>query len=166
MANKVYQHDETAILWQSASYDHAFFITGTPGALGPAAGRQGAVRDFGTAARPRRFVWRARITPTTTCVVGQMVTVYWKTGDGTTYDNNDGTTDLAVTALDKLRNCMILGAIQIDKLNAADVMSASGEVELSSRYGMPIFWNGTANALSGTMTTYGFSLTPVPDEVQ
>jgi len=161
MANKVYQHDETAITWKSGG---TYMITCT--SLGAAAGRQGAVHDFGTAARCRRYVWRAWMKPTTTCVLGQMVTIYWKTGDGTVYDNDIGTTDTATgLTVDKLRNLMVLGAIQIDHTNTADVMATSGEVELSSRYGMPTFWNGTANALSGTVGDFGFSLTPVPDEV-
>jgi hypothetical protein len=94
-----------------------------------------------------------------------MVTIYWKTSDGTHADNDDGTGDAAVSAIDKLRNLMVLGVIQIDE-NAAVEMVASGEFEMSSRHGAPVWWNATAQTLSTTAADFGFSLTPVPDEVQ
>jgi hypothetical protein len=161
MANKAYQHDESAITWRSSTGTELLTCT----SLGAAAGRQGAHHDFGTAARARRFAWRAWIVPGATRVVGQLVTVYFKTSDGTNHDNDDGTGDIAVSAADKTRNLMVLGSIQIDE-NAAVPMVASGEFEMSHRYGAPVMWNGTANSLSATALDFGFSLTPVPDEIQ
>ncbi len=161
MANKIYQHDESAIIWLSSGGTEAF----TPTSLASAAGRQGAHHDFGTSARPRLFVWRAWIKPGGTRVVGEGIRIYLKTSDGTRHDNDDGTGDIAVSAADKLRNLRQLGAIQIDE-NAAVEMVASGIVEIGARYAAPVFWNGTANALSSTAADFGFSLTPIPDEVQ
>lgn len=161
MVNKVYQHDETAINWLSSGGSAAF----TPTTLGSGAGRQGAHYDFGTSARARRFYWRAWLKPGGTRVVGQPVYIYLKTSDGTRHDNDDGTGDIALSALDKTRNLRMLGVIEIDE-NAAVEMVASGEIEISARYGAPIFYNATANALSATAADFGFSLTPVPDEIQ
>lgn len=161
MTSKTYQHDETAITWKSSAGTEAF----TPTSLGSAAGRQGAYHDFGTAARPRRFAWRAWIKPGATRVVGERIEVYFITSDGTNPDNDDGTTDIAVSAQDKLRNLSVLGVMQIDE-NAAVPMVISGEIELSHRYGAPAFWNASANSLSGTAGDFGFQLTPVPDEGQ
>lgn len=161
MANKVYQHDETAVTWKASGGTEAF----TPTSLTTSTGRQGAHHDFGTAARARRFAWRAWIVPGATRVVGERVDIYLKTSDGTSPDNDDGTGDIAVSASDKLRNLRAIGVIQIDE-NAAVPMAASGEIEMSHRYAAPVFWNSTANTLSGTAADFGFSMTPVPDEVQ
>jgi hypothetical protein len=161
MANKVYQHDEAALTWDAAGTTELF----TPTSLGAAAGRQGVLHDFGTGARSRLFAWRAWLVPGATRVVGEVIRVYLKTSDGTTPDNDDGTGDIAVSSVDKLRNVRQIGAIIIDE-NAAVAMAASGYVALPARYGAPIFWNATANSLSATAGDFGFSLTPVPDEVQ
>jgi hypothetical protein len=161
MANKVYQHDETAITWLASGGTHAF----TPTSLGSGAGRQGAYRDFGTSARSRLFAWRAWIKPGGTRVVGEIVRVYLATGDGTIYDNDDGTGDIAVSSVDKLRNLQQIGSIVIDE-NAAVTMAASGVVEIGARHAAPVFWNGTNNTLSSTAADFGFSLVPIPDEIQ
>lgn len=161
MANKVYQIPETAITWLSTGGTAAF----TPTSLGASAGRQGAHHDFGTSARSRRYAFRAWLVPGATRVVGERVEVYWKTSDGTHPDNDDGTGDIAVSAADKLRNTKLIGIIQIDE-NAAVEMVCSGEIEHGHRYGAPIFWNATANSLSATASHFGFSLTPIPDEIQ
>lgn len=161
MANLVYQNEDTAITWLSSGGTNAF----TPTTLGAAAGRQGAHHDFGVAARSRRYYWRAWLKPGATRTVGQPIYVYIKTSDGTNPDNDDGAGDIAVSAQDKLRNVRLIGVIEIDE-NAAVSMVASGEIELSSRYVAPVFWNATSNSLSTTAGDFGFSLTPVPDEIQ
>jgi hypothetical protein len=161
MVNKVYVHEETAVTWLSTGGSEAF----TPTTLGSAAGRQGAHHDFTTSARARRFAWRAWLKPGATRVVGEIIRIYLKTSDGTRHDNDDGTGDIAVSAADKLRNLRLIGVIQIDE-NAAVEMVASGDIELSARYAAPVFWNATANSLSTTASDFGFSMTPVPDEIQ
>ena len=158
MANKIYLHEETAVTWKPSAGTELF----TPGALASGAGRQGAYHDFTTAARSARFAWRLALTPGATRVVGEIVEVYLITSDGTSPDNDDGTGDIAVSAKDKLRNVMQIGALQIDE-NAAVLMVASGIVELGHRYGAPAIWNATANALAAGAI---FSMTPIPDEVQ
>lgn len=161
MANKVYQALESAITWLSTGGTEAF----TPTSLAAGAGRQGALHDFTTGSVARRFAWRAWIKPGATRVVGEVVRVYLKTSDGSHPDNDDGTGDIAVSAEDKLRNLEQIGAIVIDE-NAQVEMVASGVVEVLHRYAAPVFWNATANSLSATAADFGFSLTPVPDEVQ
>jgi hypothetical protein len=161
MANKVYQPIESAVTWKSSGGTETF----TPTSLASAAGRQGAYHDFTAGSVGRRFRWRAELKPGSTRVVGETIEVYLLAGDGTHYDNDDGTTDAAVSAYDKLRNAALLGVIQIDE-NAAVAMGASGEVTLLERYAAPVFWNATANTLSTTAGDYFFSLTPVPDEIQ
>src|SRR5574338_65601 len=150
MANKIYQHDETAVTWLASGGTETFTAT----SLAASAGRQGAYHDFGTAARARLFAWRAWLKPGATRVVGEIVRVYLTTGDGTIYDNDDGTTDIAVSSVDKLRNVQQIGAIVIDE-NAAVTMAASGVIEIGARYAAPVFWNATANSLSATAGDFG-----------
>lgn len=161
MANKVYQHDESLITWLASGGTEAF----TPTTLGAAAGRQGAYHDFGVSARPRRMAWRAWLKPGATRVVGEVIEIYFIASDGNHPDNDDGTGDIAVSSVDKLRNLDLIGQIQIDE-NAAVEMTAHGEIDIVHRWGAPAFWNKTANALSGTAGDYGFELTPIPDEIQ
>jgi hypothetical protein len=167
MANKIYQHDEAAITWASAGGTELLTVQASAGVgLASATGRQGAYHNFGTSARSRLYAARAWIKPGGTRVIGEIVRVYWSTGDGTHYDNDDGTGDILVSALDKLRNVQQIGTIQIDE-NAAVEMNMPGTLlEVPHQYGAPIFWNATANALSATATDFGFELTPVPDEIQ
>jgi hypothetical protein len=161
MPTLIYQNEEAAITWLASGGTNAF----TPTSLASSAGRQGAYHDFGTGARSRMFAWRAWIKPGATRVVGEAVRIYLVTSDGTIADNDDGTGDAAVSASDKLRNLRQIGAIVIDE-NAAVTMAASGFIEIAARHAAPVFWNGTANSLSATAADFGFSLTPVPDEVQ
>lgn len=161
MANKILQLLGTATTWLASGGTNLF----TPTSLGASAGRQGAYFDLGVAARSRRFDWRAWIKPGATRVVGEIIEVYLLSSDGTRYDNDDGTGDIAVSARDKLRNAQFLGTIEIDE-NAAVEMVGSGTVEISARHIAPVFWNATANSLSATAADFGFSLGPVEDEVQ
>jgi len=161
MPNLIYVNEAAAITWKSSGGTAAF----TPTSLASAAGRQGAYYDLTTAARALSYAWRGWIKPGGTRVVGEVVQIYLATGDGTIYDNDDGTGDIAVSSVDKLRNIQQIGSIVIDE-NAAVPMSASGFVDLPQRYVAPFFWNATANALSSTAGDFGFSLTPVPLEIQ
>lgn len=159
--SKIYVHQETTITWKSTGGTNLF----TPTSLAASAGRQGAYHDLGTAARPRRFRWRAYLKPGATRVVGEFVRVYLLTGNGTVYDNDDGTGDIAVSAFDKLRNVAQIGQLVIDE-NAAVIMSVAGDVEIGAQYCAPAFWNSSANSLSATAADFGFELIPVPDAVQ
>lgn len=162
MPNKILQALAAPITWLSTGGINLLTAT----SLGAAAGRQGAYHTLTAATRQsRRFGWRAWIVPGATRVVGEVIEVYLVTGDGTRRDNNDGTGDIAVTAKDKLRNAQFLGVIEIDG-NAAVVMSAGGTVEIGALEVAPVLWNATANVLSATATDFGFSLTPIEDEVQ
>lgn len=162
MPNKILQALATAITWLSSGGTNLFTCT----SLGSAAGRQGAYHTLTAATRQsRRFGWRAWVVPGATRVIGEVIEIYLVTGDGTRRDNDDGTGDIAVSTKDKLRNATFLGVIEIDE-NAVVTMSASGVVEIGSLEVGPVFWNATANTLSATALDFGFSLTPIEDEVQ
>lgn len=162
MPNKVYQILETPIVWKSASGDALF----TPTSLAAGAGRQGAYYELGLTARGRMFHYRAWMKPGSSRTVGEYVEVGLITSDGTIPDNDDGTGDIAISSVDKLRNLRRLRPIIIDE-NAAVTMASSGDVFITARWVAPWFWNrAAANALSSTATDFGFSLTPIVDEIQ
>lgn len=165
MPNKVYIIPETAITWLASAGTETLTLT----SVAASAGRQGALHDFGTSARAGGFIWRAWVKFATTPVVGETVRIYWKSSDGTHPDNDDGTGDAAVSAEDKLRNLKLLGVIVVDEASTTPEFAASGylpEEWSAHRYGAPVFWNATADALSSTAGDHGFSLTPVPAEIQ
>lgn len=170
MPNKVYIVPEAAITWLASGGSATFTLT----SLGAGAGRQGALYDFGTSARSAEYTWRAWVKFATTPVVGEVVEMYWKTSDaasgsGGKPDNDDGDGDAAVSAEDKLRNLKFLGAITVDEASTTPVFAASGFLPpewAAHRYGAPVFWNATADALSATAGDHGFALTPVPSEIQ
>lgn len=158
--SKVYVHEETPVTWGPTGDSPTELMTS--GALAAGAGRQGALHDFGTTARSRRGVLRVWFTPGATRVVGEPVRVYWKTGDGTQYDNDDGTGDIAVSSINKLRNLDQVMTLQIDE-DSAVVMGTSEEFEFSDRYGGPVVWNATANALAADVRAKWI---PVPPAIQ
>lgn len=163
MPNLIYMQPAAQITWLASGGDNVLTLT----SLGAGAGRQGALDDFGaTTARSRLYEWRAFVKFATAPVVGEYVAIYGKTGDGTHRDNDDGTGDSAVSAEDKLRNLVRLGSIIVDEASTTPEFSASGLILINSREFAPVFWNATADALSSTAADHGFSLTPVPDEVQ
>jgi hypothetical protein len=162
MANLVYQNDEAAITWTDTTGTLAMTLNN----LAAGAGRQGAVHDFGVAARVPRFAWRLGVQFETTPVVGEYLGIYAKTSDGAYPDNDDGTGDAAVSAADKLRNLAYIGSLSVDEA-AADVnMAVSGLILLPHRYFMPVVWNYSADNLQATNNVNIFSLTPVPFEAQ
>jgi len=160
--SKAYLLPETAITWKNTGGTELLTLT----SVAAGAGRQGALHDFGTAARAPDFAWRAWVKMATTPAVRERIKVYWKSSDGTNPDNDDGTGDIALSAEDKLKNLMFLGSIVIDQASTAPVFVASGDVYLPHRHGCPVFFNDTADALSSTATDHGFSLVPVPIQGQ
>jgi len=157
LTSKAYFLGETAIEFKSSG-GTGFTCT----SLASAAGRQSAQYDFGaqTTARAFKYNWRGFVKFATAPVVGETIDIYAKTSDGTHIDNDDGTTDAAVSAEDKLKNLHYLGSITVDEASTTPEFSASGTVRLTSRYFQVVFWNAAADALSATATDHGFILEP------
>ena len=156
--SKAYLLPETALEWKNTGGDELLTLT----SVAAGAGRQGALHDFGTAARSPLYTWRAYVQMATTPVVGERIRIYWKTSDGTNPDNDDGTGDIAVSAEDKLLNLLHIGDIIIDEASTTPTFVASGSLYVDHRHGGPVFWNDTADALSSTAADHGFTLVPVP----
>ncbi len=162
MANKILNVREAGITWRNTGGSELLTLT----SIGSGAGRQGARHDFTVSSIAREYEWSAFVQFATAPVLGELVYVYWKFSNGTQAGNDDGTGDIAVSAIDKLRNLPLLGAIEVDEAVADIEMTASGILTLNSRYGHPVFWNATADALTATAAEHGFTLTPIVPEVQ
>lgn len=163
MANLVYNQPETVITWLSSTGTNVITLT----SLATVTGRQGATHDFGpTTARSRLYEWRAWVQFATAPVVGETVDIYLKRSNGTQWDNDDGEGDIALSASDKLLNCQWLGAIVVDEAAQDIEMSTGGLVLISAQEIAPIFYNATVDSLTATALEHGFSLSPVPDEIQ
>ena len=170
MPNLIYQNSETTVFFtpSTATQNTVNFTTTS---LAAGAGRQSAQLDFGVAAVANLYHWRAFVQFATAPVVDEGVDVYLKTaGDSSSAtahpDNDDGTTDAAVSSINKLKNLRYLGTIVVDEAVADVEMVASGTVEITARAIQVVFWNGTADALTSDVNENGFTLTPVPLEVQ
>lgn len=148
---------ETAITFKDSGGTVVF----TPTSLATVSGRQSAQHDFGTAARAYQFNWRAYVQFATTPVLGEVINVYLKTSDGTHPDNDDGTSDAAVSAEDKLSNLDYIGSITVDEAAGDIEMVASGTVNITHRYVQVVFWNATIDSLTATASEHGFILEPI-----
>lgn len=164
MANKVYKVDETAVVWNDTTTATTLGLNN----LAAGAGRQGDQLDLGApgTARAYKFHWWFRCRFATTPVVNEAVEIYLKYSDGTRIANDDGTTDAAVSSIDKLKNLDHLGVCVVDEAATGVDMVAEGIVEIYARYVQPVIWNATADNLVATNDLNDFVLTPVPDELQ
>jgi hypothetical protein len=164
MANAVYQKAAASVTWTDTTGDLAMTLNN----LAAGTGRQGAEKDWGvlTTARPTLYHFRLVVQQETTGVVGETIELYWKSGDGTDYDNDDGTGDAALSAEDKLKNLKFLGVAQVDEA-AADVdISIEGYFRDFNRNGMPVLFNNTADNLQATDNVNKIVVTPIFDEIQ
>ena len=171
MANLVYRNRETT-LWfvpatASQAEDYAFEMYN----IAAGAGRQSAQCDLGEGAVAAIYEWRGFVQFATTPVLGETVDFYLKTAGSSSSatahpDNDDGTSEGAVSAEDKLKNLHYLGSIVVDEAAANVEMVASGTVYITARAFNVVMWNGTADALTNDVDENGFMLSPVPDELQ
>jgi len=162
VTNFILQNDDTPITWQDASGTLVITLNN----LAAGTGRQGAIHDFGVAARSRYFAWRFFCQFETAPVVNETVDIYWKSSDGSKPDNDDGTGDAALSATDKLNNLQLLGVLRVDEAATGVVMAVSGLMIAEQEQGMPVIFNNTADNLVATNNLNGFLITPIPDEIQ
>lgn len=164
MANDVKEILGTPITFLSTGGSYAF----TPTSLAQNTGRVSAQGDLGTAPRARFYEWRAKSKSAGTVVVGDaLVDIYLSTSDGTYQDGTPGTTDAALSNIEKARNMQYVGSLIIEA-TATGAVNSMGIVELPNRYVSVVFVNrlSTAVALSSTASDHGFQLTPILDEIQ
>lgn len=164
MANKVYNLDETSILFADSA--QAEDVTITLSALAAGAGRISARYDRGAAAKTTRYRWRATIQLASAGTVTESFDWFFSTSDGSEPDGNEGTTDAALSSGNKLRNLRYIGSTLTDTTSTNTNITSSGEVEVKERYISLVAWNGTTDALRTDTSVHHFTLTPVAPEIQ
>lgn len=164
MANKVYANSEAAITWKSSG--GSAVITGT--SLANNAGRVGAQWDRGAGARCLRFIWELQFKCVATPTLGNLVSLYLACAqaDATIPAGNVGQTDAALSALDKRRNLIFCGVVEIDVASTALQAGSGLTIEVPHRYLSPVIINEAGAAFSATATDTLLTLTPIPDELQ
>jgi hypothetical protein len=171
MGNLIYRNRETTLWFLPAAAAHAEDYAFELHNLASAAGRQSAQCDLGEGAVSGWYEWRAFIQFATAPVLGETVDFYLKTAGSsdaaTTHpDNDDGTAEGAVSAIDKLNNLHYLGSIVVDEAAQDIEMVASGMVYIGARAFNVVVWNASADALTNDVDENGFLLSPVPSEIQ
>lgn len=167
MANKLYQIGETSQVFGSEGGDDVAWSTEN---IADDAGRQSAFLDLGamTTARAYRFGLRTYTQFEPTPTIDEILAFHAKTSDGTHPDNDDGTGDAAVSALDKLNNLAQIASIVVDQAAADIEMVKAVMLELWDRYFGLAMWN-TSGAATRNDTPFGHTkaiLTPIPPELQ
>lgn len=165
MANKVYMITETSIVFGSEVGDDVAWSTES---IASGAGRQSAFHDRGADGTARAFVYRyrfytqAQATPT----VGNACRLYNKTSDGTHPDNDDGTSDAAVSAEDKLKNLTPLRGAIVDEAAANIEYVSKGRIAIAERYFGPVLWNAMGSTITADAAETKAVFTPIVHEVQ
>jgi len=164
MANKVYGNSESAITWKSSGGSAVITCT----SLANNAGRVGAQYDRSTGARALRFMWELQFKCAATPTLGNVVSVYLAVAqaDNTIPTGNVSTADAALSALDKRRNLIFLGVVEIDNAGTGIQAGSGLTAEIPHRYLSLVLVNESGAAFSSTAGDTIFTLTPIPDELQ
>jgi hypothetical protein len=171
VANLIYKNSETTLWFVPATAAQAEDAAFEVHNLAAAAGRQSAQYDFGVGAVAGLYEWRAFVQFGAVPVLKEVVNIYLKTAGSSASatahpDNDDGTGEAAVSAINKVDNLLYLGSIIVDEAAQDIEMVASGYVYIAARAVQVVFWNATADILTNDVDENGFMLTPIPDEVQ
>jgi hypothetical protein len=169
MPNLIYQQPETALWFVPAGAtqpeDAAWEVDG----ITDGAGRQSAQLDlWGSATTPKSFLytWRAFFQCQATPTLGTVIRIYGKTSDGNWPDNDDGTSEGAVSNQQKVRNLHYWGAVQCDEAAANIPFVKSGLIYIPHRYLQVAMFNSMSATTTTDENENGLVLIPVPHEVQ
>lgn len=182
MANEILFNYGTAIVWADSA-DYSSTVSGLARthqidltSLGSNAARQGAKADLGDL-RPQQYVVLAGIEFDVAPTSGEVVSLWWAGSPSATAGNaNPGGTsgaDAAYTGTagdsldDSIRQLQHLGNL-IATADAATTVQFQqiGVVSLVPRYGMPVVYNQTGQALEGDAVEMYVALIPLTDEIQ
>ncbi len=167
MANEVFIKGGTTILkWADSGGDEVITLV----SLATLVGRNGAMHDFGDVSRARLHSWLFFCQFATPPVVGEAVEIYWREGHndaGLVHpSNDDGTGDIALSNVDKLKNLKHIGTLIVDEATTAALMAVYGTVDVNVTHGGPTIFNRTVDSLHGTAANNGFWMWPANDELQ
>jgi len=136
------------------------------------AGHQSAQYDLGDAnvtARPDEYRVRFYIQlQAIIFVVGNTIDVYAKTSDSATLhlDNDDGTSDIALSDSNKLKNLMYVGSAIVDEVTAGIEFVMTATIRLPSQYVHFVLENNSGADLSLTASATKLELTPIYMQAQ
>lgn len=165
MANKLYKVDETTIVFGSEVGDDVAWTTES---VGTGTGWQSELHDqgVGSTARAQRWMYRFYCQAVATPTLGLGCQLYLKTSDGTHADNDDGTSDIAVTAIDKLSNLTFLKSAICDQAAANIEFVCKGRILIPERHFGVVLWNALGSDLTSDVSEIKAEFTPIPDEIQ
>lgn len=162
MANDILQTQETDVIWTSAGGTEVLTLT----SLADGNGRMGEEHDFGATHSARvRIQLEVDFNVAPTPGAGNMVEVYWASSvDGTDYDGECTGSDAAYNSEDDAARLYWVGALSPS--NDTDPQRTSWVFWLPARYGLPVVFNQSGQALTATGTDQILTVTPLTDEVQ
>jgi hypothetical protein len=152
------QTQGTTVTWTSAGGDETLDLT----SLANAAGRQGDGHDFG-ATFPERVRIELTVDFASAPSAGLAINVYWASSDdGTNYDGEASGSDAAFALADCAR-LHYVGSLVAS--NDTDPQRASWVFFLPARYGVPVVWNASGQALTATGTDQIVTVTPLVGDI-
>lgn len=160
MANKIYQTLEAAVTWINSGGTHVLTLT----SLANSAGRKGDGHDFG-ASHPGRVVVELKTSFGTGPTAGNVIEVYWcSSRDNSLFDGNQSAGDGTLSDTDVNKQLHWIGNLVAD--NVTTIQVQSWVFYLPGRYGFPVIYNRSGQALGATAGDHKLSLYGYPDEIQ
>ena len=160
MANEIRQKQIAAVTFKASGGSAAFTLT----SLGAAAGRKAASYDF-TATFGAKVVVELLTKFAVSPVAGTTLDVYWcSSRDNSAFDAGQASSDAAFTNLDLNKQLHYVGSLIAD--DTTNAQQQSWLFYLPGRYGFPVVYNGTGQALSATAGDHILTVTRILDEVQ
>lgn len=160
MPNEILQKQGTDRTWAASGGDEVLTLT----SLANSAGRKGDGHDYG-ATHPQRFRVKLKTKFAVAPTAGNVVEVYWASSeDNTDFDSGTAAGDAAFSDTDLLKQLHFIGALPADNTTSSQVKSWL--FFLPARYGYPVIYNRSGQALSSTAGDHELVLTPLIDEVQ
>lgn len=160
MANEVLRKQGTARTWKPSGGDEVLTLT----SLANSAGRAGDGHDWG-ATFARQFIVELLTKFASAPTAGNLVEVWWASSrDGTNYDGGIAAGDAVQSDVNAIQQCYFIGNLRAD--DDTDAQQQSWIFEMPGRYGFPIVYNRSGQALSGTAGDHTLTMTPLIDEIQ
>ena len=160
MTNEILVKQDTTIVWTSSGGDEVITLT----SLGSTVGRMGDEHDFG-ATFPSRVRIELSVDWGVAPTAGHRIDVYWSSSqDGVDYDGECTGSDGVYSSSDDMRRLQPVGSLFAS--NDTDPQRASWVIFLPARYGLPVVYNGSTQALTGTGTDQTVKVTSLIDEQQ
>ena len=165
MASKLWINPGSSTTFTPSGGDVTFTLT----SLGAGAGRQSDTYNAGAAPRVNRYLVEFVVLWDSAPTVGETAELYLKTFSESNAQglNDDGASDAAVSAEDKLRNLVPVITVQADEAVADIATVGRAVVENDSRYFQFVVWNrSAADTFSATANDCYVRITPCPYEAQ